>query len=253
MTTASFAKHRKAWSSPPLDDIGYIPSSELLEMQDDSLLALIEQVERNRYSHKGWRNWNGAWRDVLGLDTTRDKIVLDYGCGIGLEALQYAKLGNTTLLADISEGNVILAARVLRLFGYEPGAEIVLWPGAPFAALSDDSLDVIHCNGVLHHIAKPKPVVQQFGHWLKPGGQLRLMLYSDQAWRVATNTEPPEDTVNAPEFQTYVRHWDAVGSHADWYDRPKLHGLCSPFGFEIVAYEPLTRQGEYVAAVLIKR
>jgi SAM-dependent methyltransferase len=246
---ATFATQRKAWSSPPVDDIGYLPAAELLSWSDQTLLDLIDEMEDNRY--KGWRNWNGNWRRVFGLDTTSNAVVLDYGCGVGLEALQYAKHRNSVLLADICDANVFLAAHVLRLHGYEPGAEIVLQKTPPFAFLADESVDVVHCNGVLHHIPRPEPVVRQFAKWLKPGGEVRLMVYSDQAWRIATNTEPPERVEEHEDFEKYVRHWDAVGNYTDWYDAERI---AKRFGewFTIDICEPLIKNEAYLGVVLKK-
>ena len=99
MTIPTFTERARQWSAPPVDDVGYLLSEELLTWHDEALLDLINQMAVSRY--QGWRNWEMRWRTVLGLDSTRDSDVLDYGCGVGLEALQYAKLGNRVTIADI--------------------------------------------------------------------------------------------------------------------------------------------------------
>ena len=59
--------------------------------------------------------------------------------------------------------------------------------------------------------------------WLRPGGELRLMVYSDEAWRLATGTEPPMGKVeDHPDFELFWQTWDAIGGYADWYDRDML-------------------------------
>jgi 2-polyprenyl-3-methyl-5-hydroxy-6-metoxy-1,4-benzoquinol methylase len=90
---------RELWRRIPVDDVGYLTAEELLARSDTDLRTLIDRMEQTRYS--GWRNHEGRWRDILGLDTTSGKTVLDYGCGVGLEALQYARAGNDVVVADL--------------------------------------------------------------------------------------------------------------------------------------------------------
>lgn len=249
--TPTFAEQKKAWANPPVDDVGYLPSQELLTWDDEALLDLISNMAQSRY--QGWRNWEMRWRTVLGLDSTRDKVVLDYGCGVGLEALQYAKLGNNVTIADIARSNVLLAERVLTLHGYE--ADTMVLPKNPAQIEGWDGIfDVIHCCGVLHHIPRPEPVVKNMARWLVDGGELRLMLYSDEAWRIATRTEPPEEgkVEDFVEFEQFWQHWDPLGGFADWYDRARLERRFGEW-FHVSSCKPLTQHGEYLGAVLVKR
>lgn len=213
-----FRDQQKAWSSPPVDNVGYLSSAELLTLSDEALKNLVRNFEEVRY--RGERNRDNIWRDTLGLDSTTNCDVLDYGCGTGVESLQYAKAGNRVWVADIAPTNVELACRVARIHGYT--AKPLHIKGArPFIATSQ-RFDVIHCSGVLHHIPDPKPVMKRFSELLKPKGEVRLMLYSDIAWRKWTETDPPEEVSTHPEFERFVRAMDSVGAWADWYDRDRL-------------------------------
>lgn len=258
MSIPTFAAQKKAWSSPPVDDIGYIPAKDLLAMSDDDFVATMTAAIENRYS--GWRNYRNRWWDHLLPETDENKRVLDYGCGIGIEALQYTGRGNEVWVADIVPDNLKVARRLFKLSGEQmEGSPLVLTAKPPFLSKSDDLaareyFDIIHCAGVLHHIPNAQEVVKQMHSWLVPKGELRLMLYSDVAWTVATGVPPPRDTPTHehPMFETYVRHWDAVGGYADWYDAPKLQAWFGEW-FNIAQYQPLTQGGAYVAARLVKR
>lgn len=247
----SFQTRAKQWSSPPVDDVGYIPSTDMLEMPSEELSLLVANFELARYH--GWRNYQNRWRDVLGLDTTHAKHVLDYGCGVGIEALQYARAGNTVSLADISGNNVKLADRVLKLHGFKSLHTMVVKETGPLLPLKPETVDVVHCNGVLHHIPDPIPVIKAMHGWLKPEGELRLMLYSDHAWEIATGTLAPEgDVFDYEEFDAFWQHWDPLGGYADWYDAEKLRHRFGKW-FRISRFEPLDKTGAYVGAVLVKR
>lgn len=210
-------------------------------------MEVIKRMAESRYH--GWRNWMMRWRNVLKLDTTHNKDVLDYGCGVGLEALQYAKADNRVYLADIAPSNIALAERVLALSGYRVEGKWILEEQVQQCSWR---LDVIHCVGVLHHIPEPEPIVEAMASWLREEGELRLMVYSDQAWRIATGTEPPERVEDSPDFNLYWRTWDPIGGYADWYDQTRLDKRFGKW-FRIEECTPLTAKGEYLGAVLVKR
>lgn len=249
MSVPAFEDQCKEWANPPVDDVGYVSSAELLTWTDDSLRLLIEEMETTRYT--GWRNYQNRWVDVLRLETTTEKVVVDYGCGTGIEALQYAKFGNSVILADIAPTNVELALRVLGLFSYEAFDHYVLRESIPRAPIESESLDVIHCSGVLHHIPHAVSVVAEMAYWLKPQGELRLMLYSDVAWHRRTGRKPPKEVEHDPEFERFVRAMDGVGGWADWYDRERLEQRFGEW-FEVERCEYLTENRDFIGAVLVK-
>lgn len=251
MSVPSFADQRGAWSRLPVDDRGYLDAADLLVMSDDGLVALVAEMERVRY--QGWRNHEGRWRDVLGLDTTHGKRILDYGCGVGLEALQYAKAGNQVVVADINGAAVDVAWRLLDANGVPAwGSTSILDPPALNPDFGDWAFDVVHMAGVLHHIPDPRPTVELAHRLLKARGELRLMVYSDRAWRNATGTEPPDDVTGHPQLERYVRTMDEVGGWADWYNRARLE---QRFGdlFTIRRCERLGPDGQYLAAVFTRK
>lgn len=259
----TFSSQRDAWATPPVDDVGYLASADLLEYDDAKLTALMAEMQRTRYT--GWRNRDDLWRSSLHLDDTVGKTVLDYGCGVGLEAVQYAYFGNQVTVADIVETNVRLAQRVVKLLAQQDAAGVVLQPPNLAAAamagrtISEQSrlvfepasFDVIHCAGVLHHVPAPRVLVHDMASWLTPGGQLRLMLYSDQGWRVATGTEPPEYVVNDPNREHFTRFFDDVGGWADWYSAAKLTAW---FGddLELTEFTYITEDRRYCTAIMVK-
>lgn len=242
-----YERQRMAWSNPPVDGVGYLSAAKLSELPADDLVALIERMEHERYN--GWRNENGRWRSMLGLDTTHGKDVLDYGTGTGIEALQYARAGNRVSVADIAPENVALAQRVLRAFGYRAEEGHVLAEDYPRALLVPCSFDVVHAAGVLHHIEDVDDVVAEIAEWLRPGGELRVMLYSDVSWQRATNTPPPTNIREHTCFQQYVAAMDAVGEYADWYDCTKIERRWGGW-FDVIDCGYLDGTLGYIGAVL---
>jgi SAM-dependent methyltransferase len=249
----TFETQRQAWRRIPVDDLGYHDAAELARLPDGQLRLLVSGFEQRRYG--GWRNAGGLWRAEMGLDDVHGRRVLDYGCGAGIEALQYARGGNWVSIADINPGSLELAERVLALEGYRPENAWLVSPEPPFIPARPGSFDLVAMNGVLHHIEDPVPVVRKAARWLAPGGELRVMVYTDRGWRAATGTEPPDDVTGHPRREAFVRWGDEVGDWADWYDAARLRAR---FGrwfsverFTYIAGEPMT--GTYAVARLRKK
>lgn len=89
----SWSERVDAWSHLPVDDVGYPHASDLLSLSDTELRSLVQQMCKIRYD--GWRNHRGLWRDVLGLDSTVDKDILDFGCGLGVGGLGVRACGES--------------------------------------------------------------------------------------------------------------------------------------------------------------
>jgi SAM-dependent methyltransferase len=268
VSVPSFADHRAQWAQLPVDDLGYLFAGDLLHLPNPDLRALVAKVERVRYDPHGFRNWRNRWRATLGLDATHNARVLDYGCGLGVEALQYARNGCAIWLADLTPEAIELAVRVLKVHGLDQRLRgtSVIDEHPPFVWFPQTvyDFDVVHMAGVLHHIWQPRPVVERVHRWLVPAdraergvaGELRLMLYSERAWQIAVgdggSQPPPEDPTADPRYGRVVRYMDGVGTYADWYSPVRL---IERFGdlFHVERCQYLTPDGRFLAAVLRRR
>lgn len=249
MESEFFTSQVRAWSSPPVDDVGYISSSELLNLPDDKLRAVMDEARVTRYG--GWRNHDGKWRDLMGLDSIHGKDVIDWGCGTGIEARELASRGNRVVIADICPGNIVLAAKVLSLYGYQYGVRAID-PVPPFIPDAPGRFDVFYMSGVLHHIPEPEAVMERAAELLRPGGEARVMVYSDKGWQLATGTEPPDDVTGHPQRDQFTRFFDEVGDWADWYDRERLEKRFGDW-FTVERFSYLTPDDRYCATVMKKR
>lgn len=240
------------WDAPPVDDVGYIPSRDLLAMSDGELRVVVEGMRLRRYT--GWRNHNGRWRDLMGLDELEDKDILDFGCGVGLETMELARRGNRMTAADIHQDNVWLAQRVCRLYGQQAYGQLLPAdpPYPPLYPATGGMFDVFYASGSLHHCRHPVAVMRHAHRLLRPGGEARLMLYSDIGWRLATGTPPPLDVANHPAFLRFLRYFDAVGDWAEWYSRGRLQQRFGQW-FEIERFGYLTPDDRFCAAVLRRK
>lgn len=226
-----------SWNHIPVDDIGYINSEEFLTWDNEKVIRCVERFEHNRYT--GWRNWKNLWRATLGLDTTFNKTILDFGCGYGIEALQFCKLGNQVMLSDIHQTNILAAERVLNISGYK-------------SIPNEGKFDVFYSNGVLHHTPEIREILLKAVDRLNNEGEIRLLLYSDKAWTQKTLTPLPkiEDDVSSNlYFDKYIKAMDSVGQYADWYNQEKLQYKVGDF-LKIEKFYYITENGMYATVIL---
>lgn len=249
--TRTWETQRREWQRLPFDDVGYIDAQDILKLTEPEILRMARQMELVRYS--GWRNHGNRWREHMGLDSIHGKRVLDYGCGWGIEALQYAKGGNAVSVADINQGSLELALEVLRLHGYSANASFsILPPDGRLQLARDGEFDLVVMNGVLHHIEDPVPAVREAHRVLDSGGELRVMLYTDAGWRLATGTEPPQDVHGHPAREQFVRWGDEVGDWADWYNGERLEQRFGQW-FTLREWHYITHEDRYGIGILEKK
>lgn len=137
--------------------------------------------------------------DFAQFDRWRDRNVLEIGCGIGTDTLEFARAGAYIYAIDLSNESIKLAkARLADKANAEffcQDAEEWLPPG-PF--------DLVYSFGVLHHTPNPKRVLINAYNQLKPGGELRIMLYSKFSWKRMI-CQQPEAQANCPLVKTYMK------------------------------------------------
>lgn len=228
-----FATQQKEWLLIPIDDSGYHSATDLMKHDDQTLKNMADDMQQRRYY--GWRNEGNKWRETLGLDDTHGKKVLDFGCGFGIEALQFLKAGNEVTIADINVDTLMLAKRVLGIYGYDVKT-LLIENDYPFVD-TKQKFDIFYSNGVLHHTPKAGEICERAFELLKDGGEIRLMLYSDKGKEFT-------DSIG----QDFVRYFDSVGFYADWYNEDKLRRLAR--GFFKFSY--ITKDNRYLTVIYKK-
>ncbi len=106
--------------------------------------------------------------------SARGRRVLEIGVGMGADYLEWLKAGASATGVDLSAVSLGKARRRCELAGYDPDLRIADAERLPFPA---DSFDVVYSYGVMHHSANPEQCMQEAWRVLKPGGQLKVMLY----------------------------------------------------------------------------
>lgn len=110
--------------------------------------------------------------------------VLDFGCGPGHDLVGFAHYSRPKRLVGVDISASSLAEAEARLRLHEVRVELVqLDYGRYELPFETGSFDYIHCSGVLMCIEDPPRLLREFARLLRPGGELRLMVYNyDSIW-----------------------------------------------------------------------
>ena len=113
-------------------------------------------------------------RGFADFDRWMGKQVLEIGCGIGTDTLEFCRAGACVTAVDLSRESIKLAEGRINQVGLYAdfhccNAEEYLPPG---------QFDLVYSFGVLHHTPNPFTVLLRAYHRLKIGGELRIMLYA---------------------------------------------------------------------------
>ena len=129
----------------------------------------FDEVERHRY--EVYAPWMPS---VMGFAEFKGQRLLEVGCGMGTDLLQFARGGALCTGLDLTPRSVEISSLHFGL--YDMRADFVLGDGErlPFA---DESFDVVYSNGVLHHTPDTMQAVREVRRVLRPGGIARVMLY----------------------------------------------------------------------------
>ena len=256
-----FNKAKNEWTNCPIDDINYFDTKKFNEKSDIEIKFIIDKFIKNRYSlqdpgvipgvcKKGWRNFNNLWRKHL-IDDVENKTIFDFGCGFGVESLQFANNNNKVIVGDINQSNINIANRILKIYGRESLYSVLIDNSKPFFKLQD-KIDIFYANGVLHHTPKIREILIEAVKNLNDDGEIRLLLYTDISWTNRTKTEPPNNydvsITKHPKYHIFVRSMDSVGLYADWYNEEKLNHMFGDF-LELKKFLYITSTDEYCVAI----
>lgn len=129
----------------------------------------FDAVERHRYQE--YAPW---MPEVMGFKDFAGAQLLEVGCGMGTDLLQFARGGAKVTGVDLTPRSIEISRQHLALYGEGGDFAISDCETLPFA---DNSFDVVYSNGVLHHTPDTAGAVREVQRVLRPGGLARVMLY----------------------------------------------------------------------------
>ncbi len=129
----------------------------------------FDEIDRTRYELEP------TLMDFAQFEQARGKKVLEVGLGTGADFSRWVRAGATAFGRDLTQASVKLVRERLSLAGLE--ANVAVGDAEDLREFPDNSFDIFYSWGVLHHTPAPEKAFAEAHRVLKPGGQLKLMLY----------------------------------------------------------------------------
>jgi ubiquinone/menaquinone biosynthesis C-methylase UbiE len=113
---------------------------------------------------------------VASFEAFRGKKVVEIGCGVGTDGIEFARSGANYVGVDLTPNSVELTRERFKVFGIPGRFEVAnAEEGLPFA---DASVDHVYSFGVIHHSPAPDRIVREINRILRKGGTFTVMLYN---------------------------------------------------------------------------
>jgi 2-polyprenyl-3-methyl-5-hydroxy-6-metoxy-1,4-benzoquinol methylase len=113
------------------------------------------------------------------------KRVLEIGCGIGTDTINFARHGAQVTSVDLSERSLEIARQRVNVYGLE---NQVKFHGGNAEELGRfvpvEPYDLIYSFGVIHHTPHPEEVLQQLRQYTRPGTTIKIMVYHRRSYKV---------------------------------------------------------------------
>ena len=116
----------------------------------------------------------------------KNRRVLEVGCGLGTDTINFARAGALVTAVDLSEGSLELARKRAQIYGVDDRVRFV---AADAERLSDfvepQPYDLVYSFGVIHHSPHPEQILRQMrSHFVAAGSTLKVMVYHRWSWKV---------------------------------------------------------------------
>lgn len=154
------------------------------------------------------------------FDRWKGKRVLEIGCGIGTDSINFARAGAELTCVDLSEESLNLCKKRFEVYGLK--ARFILANAEEIAQyVKNETFDLIYSFGVIHHSPNPKAIMQSIKDLCHKDTEVKIMVYSfisyktleawlTNGWRFGFNFKKSiqyyaEAQLGCPVAYTYTR------------------------------------------------
>jgi ubiquinone/menaquinone biosynthesis C-methylase UbiE len=119
------------------------------------------------------------------FDRWAGKRVLEVGCGIGTDSINFARAGAELTAVDLSGESLAIARQRAEVMGIADRITFRQANAEELSSVVDDGpYDLVYSFGVIHHTPHPERALAQMRELAAPGSTLKLMIYHRRSWKV---------------------------------------------------------------------
>ena len=172
----------------------------------------FDEVERKRYTAEP------HIPPFAGFSSTKGKKVLEVGCGMATEGINYARAGATYTGTDLSIESLDLAKKRFKV--YNNKGNFYLGNSEELSSFVPvETYDLIYSFGVIHHSPHPEKIISEIKKYMNKDSTLKIMLYASESWKnymIEAGHDQPEAQYGCPIANTYTN--DEVRELLDGFD-----------------------------------
>jgi ubiquinone/menaquinone biosynthesis C-methylase UbiE len=135
------------------------------------------------------------------------KRVLEVGCGIGTDTINFARAGATVTAIDLSTESLAIARKRAQVFGLEDRIRFFAADAEHLSSLvRPEPFDLVYSFGVLHHTPDPARAVGEIRKFMSKSSEFRMMVYARNSWKrimIDAGFDQPEAQSACPVAYTY--------------------------------------------------
>jgi 2-polyprenyl-3-methyl-5-hydroxy-6-metoxy-1,4-benzoquinol methylase len=140
------------------------------------------------------------------FDMWKGRRVLEIGCGIGTDAIEFARAGADYTGIDISDASLTIAEK--RFEVYQLNGKLLNLDATSDSFTQLGSFDLIYSFGVLHHYPNVHKVIDSVSTMLTANGKFKFMVYAQHSWKYAMikhDLAQFEAQANCPYAEVYTK------------------------------------------------
>jgi ubiquinone/menaquinone biosynthesis C-methylase UbiE len=167
----------------------------------------------------------------------KGKKVLEIGCGIGTDTVNFASNGAILTSVDLSEESLSLAKK--RLEVYDLDADVKYANAENLSEFVEPQVfDLVYSFGVLHHTPNPEAAFQEVKKFMGPDSEFRMMVYNKGAFKVFQILEEYDFQYDVAE-DLIAKHSEAqTGCPVTYsYTPSQITNILENEGFEVTSVE----------------
>lgn len=119
------------------------------------------------------------------FDRWNNKKVLEIGCGIGTDTINFARNGAYVTAIELSEQSLELARQRAKVYGLENRIRFYLGNAEELSNFVPvERYDLIYSFGVIHHTPNPENVLKEIKKYCDNNTLVKIMVYHKYSWKV---------------------------------------------------------------------